>query len=91
MGPRDRFFFRTLVPRSARRADRVLTVSERTKRDLVERYDIAEGKIVVTPNGVDPIFRPERRRARASALRPVRGRDPAAQGSAERRRGARAC
>jgi glycosyltransferase involved in cell wall biosynthesis len=58
MSRRDRFFFRTLVPRSARRADRVLTVSERTKRDLVEHYGIAENKIVVTPNGVDPIFRP---------------------------------
>jgi glycosyltransferase involved in cell wall biosynthesis len=58
MSARDRLLFRTLVPRSARRADRVLTVSERTKRDLVEHYRIAEGKIVVTPNGVDPIFRP---------------------------------
>jgi glycosyltransferase involved in cell wall biosynthesis len=59
MSLRDRFFFRTLVPRSARRAERVLAVSERTKRDLVEHYKIAEGKIVVTPNGVDPIFRPD--------------------------------
>ena len=58
MSTRDRFLFRTLVPRSARRADRVLTVSEHTKRDLVEHYAIAEDKIVVTPNGVDPIFRP---------------------------------
>ena len=58
MGPRDRLVFRTFVPRSARRADRVLAVSERTKRDLVERYGIAEEKIVVTPNGVDPVFRP---------------------------------
>jgi glycosyltransferase involved in cell wall biosynthesis len=59
MGPRDRMMFRTFVPRSARRADRVLTVSERTKGDLVERYGIAGEKIVVTPNGVDPIFRPD--------------------------------
>jgi glycosyltransferase involved in cell wall biosynthesis len=58
MGFRDRFMFRTFVPRSARRADRVLAVSERTKRDLVEHYGISDEKIVVTPNGVDPIFRP---------------------------------
>ena len=58
MGLRDRFMFRTFVPRSARRADRVLAVSERTKHDLVEHYGIADEKIVVTPNGVDPIFRP---------------------------------
>jgi glycosyltransferase involved in cell wall biosynthesis len=59
MSPRDRFLFRTFVPRSVRRADRVLAVSERTKRDLAERYGIAEEKIVVTPNGVDPIFSPD--------------------------------
>jgi glycosyltransferase involved in cell wall biosynthesis len=58
MSPRDRFFFRTFVPRSARRADRVLAVSERTRRDLVERYGVAEERIVVTPNAVDPVFRP---------------------------------
>ena len=35
MGRRDRLVFRRVVPRAARRAARVLTVSERTKRDLV--------------------------------------------------------
>ena len=44
MSRRDRLLFRTFVPRSARRADRVLTGSERTKRDLVERYGIARGQ-----------------------------------------------
>lgn len=58
MGKRDRFFFRTMVPRSVRRADRVLTVSKRTRNDLVERYGLPERKIVVTPNGVDLVFRP---------------------------------
>jgi len=58
MSTRDRFMFRTFVPRSARRAERVLVVSERTKRDVIEHYGIAEQKIVVTPNGVDPIFAP---------------------------------
>ena len=36
----------------------MLAISERTKRDLVEQYGISEWKIVVTPLGVDPIFRP---------------------------------
>lgn len=58
---RDRLLFRTLVPRSVARADRVLAVSEWTKRDLVERYGVAEEKVVVTPNGVDEIFRPNGR------------------------------
>jgi glycosyltransferase involved in cell wall biosynthesis len=59
MSLRDRLLFRTQVPRSVRRADRVLTGSERTKRDLIERYEVPEGRVVVTPYGVDPTFRPE--------------------------------
>jgi glycosyltransferase involved in cell wall biosynthesis len=55
----DRFFFSTFVPRSARRADRVLTGSEWTKRDLVERYAVDPERIVVTPYAHDPVFRPD--------------------------------
>src|SRR6266536_1259610 len=58
MGLRDRLIFRTVVPRSARRAARVLAVSERTKRDLVELYGLPDEKIVVTPHGVAPSFSP---------------------------------
>jgi glycosyltransferase involved in cell wall biosynthesis len=58
MSARDRFFFRTFVRPSVRRAARVLTGSEWTKRDLVERYGVRDEKVVVTPYGVDPIFRP---------------------------------
>ena len=54
----DRRVFRTVVPYSARRAARVFAVSERTRRDLIELYGIPEGKIVVTPNAVDPAFTP---------------------------------
>ena len=36
----------------------MLTVSERSKRDLVEIYRLPPGKIVVTPLGVDPAFAP---------------------------------
>jgi glycosyltransferase involved in cell wall biosynthesis len=58
MGWKDRTIFRRAVPRAARKAARVLTVSERTKADLVELYDVPAWRIVVTPNGVDPVFRP---------------------------------
>lgn len=58
MGRRDRLVFRTMVPRSVRRAARVLAVSEWTKRDLIEHYGVAAEKVVVTPNGVDTLFRP---------------------------------
>lgn len=55
---RDRVVFNTVVPRAVRRAARVLTVSERTKRDLLELYGLPDEKVVVTPNGVDPAFSP---------------------------------
>jgi glycosyltransferase involved in cell wall biosynthesis len=59
MPPRDRLIFRATVPRSARRAARVLAISEVTKRDLVELYGIQEDKIVVTPLAADPAFGPD--------------------------------
>jgi len=58
MGRRDRLVFERVVPHAARRAALVLTVSERTRRDLVEQYRIPPERIVVTPNGVDPAFHP---------------------------------
>lgn len=57
MSRKDRLVFRLAVPRAVRRAARVLAISERTKRDLVELYAVPEEKVVVTPLGVDPIFR----------------------------------
>jgi alpha-1,3-rhamnosyl/mannosyltransferase len=60
MGRKDRLVFRRMVPASVRKARRVLAVSERTKADLVELYGTSPDKIVVTPNGVDPIFHPLR-------------------------------
>jgi glycosyltransferase involved in cell wall biosynthesis len=58
MGRSDRFVFERVVPRAARGAARIVTVSERTKRDLVEQYAVPPERIVVTPNGVDPAFGP---------------------------------
>jgi glycosyltransferase involved in cell wall biosynthesis len=58
MGALDRLTFRTLVPRAVRRADHVLAVSERTKRDALELYGLPEEKVTVTPHGVDPAFGP---------------------------------
>jgi glycosyltransferase involved in cell wall biosynthesis len=58
MGRKDRAVFGLVVPRAVRGAARILTVSERTKRDLVELYGVPAERIVVTPNGVDPAFSP---------------------------------
>jgi glycosyltransferase involved in cell wall biosynthesis len=56
MGRVDRLTFRLVVPRAVRRADHLLTVSERTKSDVVELYGVSPAKVTVTPNGVDPSF-----------------------------------
>ena len=66
MSWKDRMIFRAVVPRAVRQAVRVLTVSERTKADLVELYGVPAAKIAVAPNGVDPIFRPARSGERSS-------------------------
>lgn len=58
MSWKDRLVFRQVVPRSVRRAARVLAISERTKRDLIELYGADASRIVVTPLGVDPAFAP---------------------------------
>lgn len=58
MSRRDRRVFRFVVPRAARGAVGVLTVSERSKRDIVELYGVPADRIVVTPNSVDPAFVP---------------------------------
>jgi glycosyltransferase involved in cell wall biosynthesis len=58
MGKKDLAVFKRVVPRAARRAERVLTVSERSKRDLIALYGLTDDRVVVTRNGVDPAFSP---------------------------------
>jgi len=56
-----RFRSRLLVKRSATRADLIVTVSEFTKRDLIDRYKINPGRIRVVYNAVDHSrFTPDR-------------------------------
>jgi glycosyltransferase involved in cell wall biosynthesis len=59
-----------LIRRSARRARVVLTVSEYSRRALVDLYGLAEDKVRVTPNAVDH----ERFRPLAGGLDEVRDR-----------------
>ena len=60
--------WKTVVPTVARRADRVLTFSEATRRDLAEQFGLPEAKIDVVPLGdgagepVEPVPAEELRR-----------------------------
>lgn len=58
---KDRFLLSRSVPASCRRAAMVLTVSEFSKREIVQRMGIVERKVAVAYNGVDSRFVPTER------------------------------
>jgi glycosyltransferase involved in cell wall biosynthesis len=49
---------RLVVPRSMRRADAVVAVSESTARDVAELFGVGERRLDVVPEGVSARFRP---------------------------------
>jgi glycosyltransferase involved in cell wall biosynthesis len=57
-GKWDLVTFKIFVRRAVRKAERVLAISQRTKRDLIELYGTPPEKIVVTPLAPDLDFRP---------------------------------
>lgn len=65
------------IPRSARKADHIVTLSEFSKRDISERYAIPPEKITVTYCGPDENFAPvDRSRAREELARKYEIDDP---------------
>jgi len=56
IGRLDRLFLALFIPRSLRRADRILTPSQFTKDEIAWYYDSAPEKIVVIPNAVSKDF-----------------------------------
>lgn len=55
--PRDfrpwfRNYARVVIPRLVRRGARVITVSEATRRDVLEHFGLPEERVVAVPNGV---------------------------------------
>lgn len=50
--------FRRVLTRSVRRADRVITVSRHTRRDLMADLGLPPEKIAVVYNGIDGAYRP---------------------------------
>ncbi len=53
-----RLYLRTQARRSCRRARRVITISEATRRDIHDYFDIPWERIAVVRPGVDETFRP---------------------------------
>lgn len=57
-GPKHRLFYRLVVGPAARRARVVFTVSRHSRQDIVEMLGVDPRRVVLTPNGVGPAFRP---------------------------------
>ena len=54
--PAERRWMHRMIPASMRRATRVVTVSEFSRREIIEHCGIEPTKVVVAHNGVDPRF-----------------------------------
>ena len=52
-------YARVMIRRALRRADRIITVSYNSKRDLVDYFGIVPSQVDVIYNGVSPEFRPD--------------------------------
>jgi alpha-1,3-rhamnosyl/mannosyltransferase len=52
-------YARSMIRRALRRADRIITVSYNSKRDLVDYFSVSPARIEVIYNGVSPRFRPD--------------------------------
>ncbi len=58
-----------VLRRAAKEAQAVFTVSDASKRDIVEHLGLAEERVVVTPNAVSPAFQPKARTQVVDAVR----------------------
>jgi glycosyltransferase involved in cell wall biosynthesis len=57
--PRNRIFLRVMMPRFLELADRVIAVSQQTRRDALRFYHLDPAKIHVIGEGVEARFRPD--------------------------------
>jgi glycosyltransferase involved in cell wall biosynthesis len=55
----QRAAFRAQARHAARSARRILTVSEHARHRIIDRYQVGEERVLVTPPGVDQRFRPD--------------------------------
>ncbi|MBP6389578.1 MAG: glycosyltransferase family 4 protein [Flavobacteriales bacterium] len=71
-----RRYYRTWFPRFARLAQRIVTVSEFSKQDLVATYGVPADHVDVVYNGVGAVFRPSSTDEKQAARREFAGGDP---------------
>jgi len=56
--PSSRYYYRKYFPLFASRSDRILTVSEYSREDIVNSYGVSPDKIDVVYNGTNQVFSP---------------------------------
>lgn len=61
--PRARLYFGTFVPRSVRRARRIIVSSETVRRQVIDLYRIAPERVVSVPLCAEAIFQPQAQEA----------------------------
>jgi glycosyltransferase involved in cell wall biosynthesis len=61
-------YLSAVVPRSARRADHVITISEASRADLIQRYKLSPDKVSIAYPGVEGRFNPRPDPEREAAL-----------------------
>ena len=56
--PSSRFYYRKYFPLFASHSDRIVTVSEYSRKDIADSYGVSPDKIDVVYNGVNQVFNP---------------------------------
>lgn len=51
-------YYRTFIPKFLQKAERIITVSQSSKTDIISQYQIAANKIDIVPNAAKDIFKP---------------------------------
>jgi glycosyltransferase involved in cell wall biosynthesis len=72
----DRIYYRKYFPRFAGKSDRITTVSEYSKADLISSYGLDQNKIDVVYNGVNELYSPLSKPEIASARETLSGGKP---------------
>lgn len=72
----QRHYYRYFMPRFARRAERIVTVSEYTRQDVLQAYGIEAERIAVACNGCRPSFRPLSEKEKRQVRRQYAGGHP---------------
>jgi glycosyltransferase involved in cell wall biosynthesis len=69
----NRIYLTWAVRNSLRRANRIIAISESTRRDLISKFGAPADRIAVVYCGSDPVFTPSCNQAEIDALRARRG------------------